>query len=462
MTLAEIAAALGVQPPSGESAWIAPRRVQTDSRKVEPGDLFVCLQGEKVDGREFAAQAVSKGAVAVLAEAPAPAFNGSGSAPVLLVEQCVPALGRLAAYHRGKTKATVIGVTGTAGKTTVKEMIASICGLAGATAKNHLNLNNQIGLPVSMLQADGDEKYWVFELGISQPRDMDELGSILNPDVALVVNVGPAHLEGLVDVVGVAYHKTRLFHYLQPNGVGVFSLDYPELAEAAPKAWTRVIGFSCHGKDARFKAEYVEPADCDKGRYKIQLDARAFMVELPWRGDFGAENGLAAASAAYMAGIDPETIRRGLEAFKPAEQRFSCCKLGGLAVVDDTYNANPLSMTETMRSAAALANGEPLVLVLGEMRELGLAAEAAHEQIGRAAGALKPLAVFWRGGHAQDVARGLASMGFGGAWATVDDADSFMAHFKKLDLRCGVVFFKGSRGTRMEELSAPLMQELKQ
>lgn len=462
MTLAEIAAALGVQSPSGELAWIAPRRVQTDSRKVEPGDLFVCLKGERVDGREFAAQAVSQGAVAVLAEGAAPNLNGSKGAPVLLVEQCVQALGQLAAYHRNKTKATVIGVTGTAGKTTVKEMIASICGLVGATAKNHLNLNNQIGLPVSMLQADGDEKYWVFEVGVSQPRDMDELGSILTPDVALVVNVGPAHLEGLIDVAGVAYHKTRLFTYLRPNGVGVYSLDYPELAECAPKAWSRVTGFSCRGKETRFKAEYVEPADCGKGRYKIQLDATAFMVELPWRGDFGAENGLAAAATTYMAGIEPETIRRGLEIFKPAEQRFACCRLGNLAVVDDTYNANPLSMAETMRGAAAMANGEPLVLVLGEMRELGHAAGAEHVRIGRTAAGLKPLAVFWRGGHAEDVARGLAEMGYGGAWATVDDALSFMKQFKKLDLRSGVVFFKGSRGTRMEELSAPLLQELTQ
>jgi UDP-N-acetylmuramoyl-tripeptide--D-alanyl-D-alanine ligase len=266
MRLAEIAVGVGALPLGGEAAWIAPRRVQTDSRKVEPGDLFVCIKGERFDGHAYAAQAVAKGAVAVIAEIEAAQLPAELEAPVLRVENSVVALGKLAAHHRSKTKACVIGVTGTAGKTTVKEMIAAICSLAGPTAYNYKNLNNQIGLPVSMLDASGEEKFWVFEAGISQPHDMDELGAILGPNVAVIINVGPAHLEGLGDVAGVARYKSRLFHYLRPGGVGVYSLDNHELEDTAPKQWPRAVGFSCRGRAARFKAESVEPAEAGKGR----------------------------------------------------------------------------------------------------------------------------------------------------------------------------------------------------
>jgi len=462
MTLAEISAGLGATPVHGEAAWIVPRRVQTDSRVAEPGDLFVCIRGERFDGHEFALKAVAKGAVALVTDRAPDNFSSDLDVPVLQVNDSIEALGRLAAYHRSKTQACVIGVTGTAGKTTVKEMIASICSLAGATARNHKNLNNQIGLPLSMLEANGDERYWVFEIGISEAKDMDELGAILNPDVAVIVNVGAAHLEGLGDVTGVARHKSRLFHYLRTEGVGLYSLDYPELCEAAVQAWPRVVGFTSRGREARFAGEYVEPAEAERGRYRMRLGPSTFMVEVPWRGEFAAENCIAAAATAYLAGIEPATVKRGLEASLPSEQRFACRKVGQVVLVDDTYNANPLSMAATMRGAADLAEGKPLVLVLGEMRELGAAAAQAHEEVGRTAGSLNPLAVFWRGGHACDVARGLQRSGYARLLAEVESPASFLTKFKSLDLRSGVVFFKGSRATRMEELSDPLLKELQQ
>ena len=250
VSIAEIGAALDIAAFAEKTGEVC--GVVTDSRKAGPGSLFVCVPGERVDGHDFAAAAVERGAVALLAQRPLSVPDGGGEVPVFVVPDSVEGLGQLARWWRDRTSALVTGVTGTAGKTTVKEVLAQVLSVRGKTARNALNLNNQIGMPLSMLAADGDEAFWVMEAGISHEGDMEALGAILRPDLALILNVGAGHTAGL-GKKGVAWHKTRLLASLAGGGRALVSADYPDLAREA----RAVVGE--HAARDRRLLEVVEP-----------------------------------------------------------------------------------------------------------------------------------------------------------------------------------------------------------
>jgi UDP-N-acetylmuramoyl-tripeptide--D-alanyl-D-alanine ligase len=448
----------------GDREEFTPGNVRTDSRLTGLGDVFFCIQGERFDGHNFAGEALSRGAAAVVASRPLDDAMDQASdagAAFLLVDDTVKALGRLAAYHRARSAARVVGVTGSAGKTTVKEWLGWVLGLHGPTAVNYRNLNNQIGLPMCMLEATGDEAYWVYELGISQPGDMDELGEILRPDIALVLNVGAAHLEGLGSVESVAWQKSKILEYLSPHGHGVISLDYPELVEAAGRILPGSLGFTCQGRNALVQAEYAGPAEAGAGRYRLVAAGEEAEVVMPLRGGFVAENIAAVAAVCHLLGLGVREVAEALASVRAPEQRFQCREVGELLVIDDSYNANPISMVRALQSAAAMAEDRPLVLVVGEMRELGSQAGPAHVQLGRDMAGVRPAAVFWHGGHAADVTRGLEEAGWPGVVQSLGAPDTFAALWHELGLDQGVILFKGSRSNRMEEYSAALLEELR-
>ncbi|MDR0467141.1 MAG: Mur ligase domain-containing protein [Deltaproteobacteria bacterium] len=279
--------------------------VSIDSRAVTAGQLFVCIPGQRADGHDFAGDALKAGAGAILAQRMPE--NLPEGAPVLLVQDTVRALGRIAAYWRLQSNAKVIGVTGTAGKTTVKEILAQLLSRSGTTARNHLNLNNQIGLPLSILNAGGEEKFWVMEAGISQPQDMDELGAILQPDLAVVVNAGTGHAEGL-GARQVPHYKARLLKYLAPGGRGLASADYPELVRECRNVCPSLYFFSANGKQVAYRAAYSGPAEDGRGSFRLWLDGVPLDVEAPFRGGHGAENIIAAAAVADMLGMSGADI----------------------------------------------------------------------------------------------------------------------------------------------------------
>lgn len=463
MDLAAIARAMQARmdAPAGVDtdavALLRPCGVQTDSRLLEPGELFFCIPGERFDGHDFAAQALEKGALAVVAERDVP-LSERGVA--LKVDNVLAALGRLARAHRDAARAMVVGITGSSGKTTVKELLASICNRGGSTAKNHLNLNNQIGLPVSMLRASGEERFWVFEAGINYDGEMDILGSILAPDLALIVNVGGAHTRGLGGVDGVARNKTLLFKHLRPGGTAVYSADYPELVQAATAHAVNSVRFSIHSGGAPYVGRYLGPETQGRGCYYLEFEGRGLEVVLPWRGEFMAENAIAAAATAHLMGLDTTAIKTGLEATAPVEHRFQRIEAQGLLMVDDAYNANPFSMDKAIAGVLELARGRPLALVLGEMRELGGQAPAAHEQLGRLVAGSGATIFFWRGGHGEDVLQGLRDGGYDGRFVRVDETEAFLEQWRCMGLARGVVLFKGSRALRMEEFCEALRKEL--
>ena len=255
LTLRDIALALTGKPCSSPAVDKEITGVCTDSRALAPNNLFFCLKGERFDAHDFVLQVAQAGATAIVAQRELPGLE----CPVIVVDDTQIALGKLARFWRDKAAAKVLAVTGTAGKTTVKELLAQTLSSVLSVAKNHKNFNNQVGLPLSMLAATGTEDAWVMEVGISKPGDMAELGVIISPDLALVLNIGPAHLEGLGDLTGVAAAKAELLAHLAPGGRGLCSMDYPELWTEACRVLPGVIGFSATNSFAKYYARFEEP-----------------------------------------------------------------------------------------------------------------------------------------------------------------------------------------------------------
>ena len=408
--------------------------------------------------------AQERGAGAILAER----YQPNITIPQLIVENSVKALGQIASICRQRTKACVIGVTGTSGKTTVKEALASVLRLHGKTLVSARNLNTQIGLPISILSAQGDEDYWVLECGISHPKDMDELGTILKPDLALILNVGPGHTQGLGDL-GVAWHKTRLLTHLADGGQAVVSGDYPELVwKAIGTHIERLTFFSIKpgvSGESSYLGEYLGEADAGLSRYKLHLPDSCLEVSAPFRGLAGAENSIAVATVAHLLHIPNDLIQKGLKTLTLPSQRFNQSTLKGWQIIDDTYNANPLSM-ERMLQAAKKDDGQ-FVTVLGEMRELGREAESSHRKLGQLLAQLKPAVIFWKGGLGESVLAGLKKEGGQIPFIFLDEPKDFARQFKEqveakniVPDMGGTIIFKGSRANGLERYVAEFQKIL--
>ncbi|MDL2216871.1 UDP-N-acetylmuramoyl-tripeptide--D-alanyl-D-alanine ligase [Desulfovibrio sp. OttesenSCG-928-M14] len=453
-----------------KEAWasLVATGAKVDSREIEPGDLFFCLPGERTDGHDFALDAARAGASAIIALRN-PFLNEAGEEaaaqgmvfpPVFLVEDVREALWRLAICHRGTSLARVVGITGTAGKTSVKEVLGQILEGRGRTERNPKNFNNQIGLPLSMLNASADASFWVMEAGISEADDMDELGRILRPDIALILNVGQGHIQGLGDR-GVAAYKARLLDYIQPGGTAVISADYPELnAEVAARKKDlalrniEVLRFSIISHDVFCRAEYEGPTYSASGQYWLSVQGTEYLLETPFRGEFGSENVAAIVAVATHLGLTLPEIRHGFARAELPHQRFSCTRYENFTLVDDSYNSNPLSAKRMIRAAQGMAweYGLPFILVMGEMLELGVESQAAHEDLARTMAEAKVESVFWKGGQVAAVRRGLRQGQYQGDFYPVASADEMRSLLHEFDMQRGLVLFKGSRSNRMEEL----------
>lgn len=462
MSIGQAAAALGL-PEDGFGGCQGTMLVRavTDSREAGPGALFVCVKGKRADGHDFAASAVERGASAVLSTRPLPEVAELG-VPVLVVPDAVKALGQLAVNWREQTAAKVICVTGTAGKTTLKETLAAILSVHGKTAKTPLNHNNQIGMPCAVLDTDGDEAFWVMEAGISQEGDMDELAAILRPDLALILNVGAGHCEGL-GKKGVAWHKARLLGHLTPGGIALISADYADLVAESQATGVQPVYFSIKASDVPYKGRMLQGGE---GICSLEINGEELSVKTPFRGAFGAENAIACAAAAHLLGLGQDEICQGFAKVSLPEQRCIHKSLGPWRVIDDTYNANPLSMQRMLEAAAeeAAACGLPLLAVLGEMGELGEKSASYHEELGQMLGRLGVVAVFWKGGQGEKVRQGLKSAGKqkNTGWKQVNSVEDFaLAWSQGHDLpKAGVILFKGSRANRLEEILAAFESSL--
>ncbi len=416
--------------------------VKTDSRRTGPGDLFFCLQGTRTDGHGFARHAADRGALAIVAHKE---LTGIQDKPVLVVDDTLRALGRLGRHWRLKAGPRVLGVTGSAGKTTTKEILAEVLKTRFAVGKNFKNWNNQLGLPLSLLMQSGDEDFWIMELGINNPADMGELGEILLPDAALILNVGPCHLEGLGDVCGVAASKSRILDYLRAGHKAFINLDYPELqSEVEARPNLNITWFSSRDPAAACRVTYSR-----NNRFILHAHGQTRPFEAPVQGAHFCENLAAIWAGALEYGMQPDEIQAGLERASLPEQRMSISRSGDWIIIDDSYNANPMSMQAALETARSLASGGSLILVLGDMAELGQAEARAHEDLGRSLCAGAFTALFYHGDNLEHV---LSGMNGEGSRRTheMQDVSSFLSAWDKMGCSGGVILFKGSRRSGMD------------
>ena len=459
-SLTRILAATGGRLAGEAAGRLVVGGIVTDSRKITPGDAFLALAGERFDGVDFADEAQRRGARLMIAERrPAPGLG----LPVVVVPDSLRALGDLAAYRRRQMQGlTVVAVTGSSGKTTVKEMTAAILERRGETLKTQGNFNNLIGLPLSLLPVEPRHRFAVLEMGMNRPGEIARLAGIADPDAACINNVQPAHLEGLGSLEGVARAKGELFSGCRAGATLVLNLEDPWVRRLAKGLPNQRIGFGFRAA-AEVRATRVRPLGREGLAFTLHLGGGTRRVRLGVIGRHNVLNALAAASLALAAGAEVEEIVAGLEAFRPGENRLGHRRLAsGLVVINDSYNANPGSMAAALRSVAEIRGAGRLLAVLGDMLELGAASRAAHRAIGQEAARLgfdfllalgdqAPALVeaAWEAGMSREAAQVCA----GKAEAAARIAGLLAAgRLAPGDL----VLIKGSRGMRMEEVLAAL------
>jgi len=440
MTLSEAAMVLDGQLLDGDITF---ERVGTDSRTTAPGELFVALRGDHFDGHEFAPRAAAMGAAAALVEWPV-----AEPLPQLQVDDTQRALEQLAANWRRRFDIPLVAVTGSNGKTTVKEMVAAILRQEGAVLATQGNLNNHIGLPLTLLRLRSAHRWAVVEAGMSGPGELRHLGEIAAPTIAVITNAAAAHLAGLGDVTAVARAKGELLGALRPGGTAILNLDDPHVALWQGLAREQSVTTFSLQQTADFTASYR--LQDDGTELTLQTPAGDVTTRLTLLGRHNVANALAAAAAAMAAGVSLAAVGAGLAMVEAVRGRlFAAPGLAGSRLIDDSYNANPASLQAALELLVTAKGCR--TLVLGDMAELGEEAPELHRAAGRAARAAG-IERLWSCGSLS----GLAAEAFGEGGRQFADQPALIAALGEELSPDSCVLVKGSRAARMDLVVAAL------
>ena len=454
-TAEELARATGgrwIGPPPAGVAGVA-----TDTRDLPAGCAFVALRGERFDAHDFVGAAAAAGArCAVVSAAWAGAAAGAPPLPLLAVADTLAALGALAHLHRTRFHVPLVGVTGSNGKTTTREMLGAILRARGPALVTAGNLNNEVGVPRTLLGLEAGHWAGVVEMGMNHAGEIARLAAVAEPQIGLVTNAGPAHLAHFGTVEAVADAKAELYQALPSGGIAVANADDPRMLRRAQASGRRLITFAV-GRGRRGDVVALEVLEHGPGglRFLLGVGQRELTVRLGLVGLHNRANAAAAAAAAVALGCDDREIVRGLEEARPVGRRLRIAALpGGATLVDDCYNANPASMSAalaTLRELAARGGGRPLA-VLGDMLELGPAEAEAHRALGaEAAGVVRALGAF--GPRSAATAEGARAAGLAAADVHQGEDVAALAAWVKERLGPGdVLLVKGSRGMKLERL----------
>lgn len=452
-TISDIALATGgriIGPAVGEVT-----AVSTDSRGVSPGELFVPLRGERFDGHSFIADVAKRGVTAVLAEEQWLKGNRlPESLACIAVKNSLWALGDLAADWRRRFDLPVIAVTGSNGKTTVKEMLATILELTGAGLKTSGNLNNLIGLPQMLFRLRPEHRWAVLEMGMSEPGEIHRLATIAAPRVGIVLNALPAHLQSMGTIEAVAAAKGELLHRISDGGLAVVNADDPRVASLSQNASARRISFGIDRGEVR--AREIESLGLEGQRFRLHTPCGEAAVHLKACGRHNVYNALAA-TAALLEKVELPTIVAGLEAFTPYSGRFRTEQLGDVTLVDDSYNANPASTKAALETLNQIAPAGHRIAVLGDMLELGEHEVEAHLGVGAVAGRNADRLYLTGELMVKYAAEGALLADMAPESVICCQSHGEIAARLHLVMKKGdVILIKGSRGMAMEKVAAEL------
>lgn len=431
------------------------RGISIDSRKISKDDLFVALRGENFDGHDFIEDAVKAGAVAVVIDRSLPlsdAVKQSG-AVVMKVDNTVAALGELAKFYRQLCgSVTVVGVTGSNGKTTVREMIYHVLSKHKKGHRSPKNFNNQIGVPMTLFGVESSDEFAVVEIATNAPGEIAALSRIAAPDVAVITRVGPSHLEGLKTVEGVSQEKVSIVAGLKRNGALICGVDHPPTLEKARAAGRHVITF---GLDESCDV-YATRLRRDGQMVRFVTNDRCEVV-LPMVGLHNVDNALAALAVVRRLGITSQQFADAMRDFAPVSGRMQVWDVNGITIIDDSYNANPVSMDAALDELTGYNGARRRVLVCGDMEELGEAAEEYHKKLGRDVVDRKIDLLLTVGPKAALTAEAALAAGLGkGDMMRCINSKRMARLIKSLLFDGDVILVKGSRAMEMEKVIVSL------
>ena len=443
--LSEIAAWAGGRLTAGDGNKTV-SEIRTDSRALKPGDLFVAIRGEKFDGHDFVAEAARIGAAgAIVAKSPAglpPSFA------IIEVADTVRALQSLAAAYRASLPLKAVCITGSNGKTSTKDFTASVLAQSLSVTKTAGNLNNHIGLPLTILRAGRNHTAGVFEIGMNHPGEIAPLAAVARPDMAIITNVGVAHIEFMGSREAIAQEKGMLAEAVGADGTVILNADDEFTPSIARRTRARVVTAGLQSGDVR--ASDLEQLS-EGIRFRLHATGQCVEAELPVPGEHMVRNALLAVAAGIVFGLTLEECAHGLRDIQLTAGRLTQKTVAGIGILDDTYNANPDSMSAALVTLARMPAAGRRIAVLGRMGELGAESERGHRSVGEVAGRERIPCVITVGEEALWIADSAETAGVPSVIRTADTGDAVRA-LRGLARPGDLVLVKGSRSARLERI----------
>lgn len=428
--------------------------VSIDSRTIKEGELFVAIRGDRFDGHDFVPEAIKRGAWGAMVERSVlenKYASLGGLKNIIAVEDTLLSLQEMAAAHRKKFSIPMIGITGSNGKTTTKEMLACILRQKGPVLKNEGNLNNHIGVPLTLMKLDKSHKTAVVEMGMSGPGEIKMLTRLVMPTVGVITNIGPAHLEFLGSMDMVVQAKGELLENMEPNGIAVLNTDDSYFEMLKNKFGGSVVTFGIvAGAEVAAADIRQEKSVTD---FSIRSGGASVRVRLQAVGRHNVYNALAAAAAALAVGMPLESVKYGLEDFSPIAMRSELRQIKGRLVLDDCYNANPRSMEAALETLVSIRQGGMIIAVLGDMLELGETSADAHRAVGATAARLGVDLLITVGTLSKLIGDGAREAGMPKERVVAAKSNAEAAVVLKERSKNGdAILIKGSRAMKMEEI----------
>lgn len=449
-TTEEILKATGAELVHGDAVKFTD--VVTDTRKITEGSLFIALQGERFNGEDFAVDAAKKGAAGVIVRRTCKKeIMDAVPSAVFAVEDTLEAYQKLAHAWRVKFDIPVVAITGSNGKTTTKDLTAAVLSTAFPVLKTAANFNNEIGLPLTLLQLAPQHRAAVVEIGMRGLGQIEALAPVAAPTVGVVVNVGETHMELLGSMENIAKAKGEMVEAIQPGGTVVINADNPYTAAMRDKAaeGVRVIAFGIE-KPADVRAEELSRDGLEQTFTAAFSDGKRVKCQLPMAGRHNVMNALAALATGWALGLSPELMAEGLAHPDMTKQRFECQQHGDYTVINDAYNASPASMEAAFATLAEVAPGRKIA-VLGDMLELGDIAVESHRRVGACVAKAGVTTLVTRGAMGEEIANGAEAAGLKDVYRCASHEEAAEV-LKKLLEPGDTILFKGSHGMQMDKI----------